>query len=165
MTMYCPNCGTKTSIDQNFCRACGLSLEKTALSLSEQLPEKVDRSVQQQKERLEKFGVALLSVFGIGVLGLLLFLLGQKFIDKGMLGILAMLGVLIMIVCGLGSVILFAQAKDLDQKSSKRRQSSLTSGTDTTKELLSEGHFEPVPTVTERTTELLAVDKRDTNRH
>jgi hypothetical protein len=165
MTMYCPNCGTKTTIDQNFCRDCGFSLEKTALSLSEQLPAKVDRSVQEQKERLEKFGVALLCLFGAGVLILLLILLGQKLIDKGLPGILAMLAALILIVCGLGSVILFARAKDLEEKSSKRRQSSLTSGSETTKELLSEGHFEPVPTVTERTTELLAVDKRDTNRH
>ncbi|HXC70860.1 MAG TPA: zinc-ribbon domain-containing protein [Pyrinomonadaceae bacterium] len=30
--MYCPNCGTKTSANQNFCRACGLGLEKIALS-------------------------------------------------------------------------------------------------------------------------------------
>ena len=165
MTMYCPNCGTKTTIDQNFCRGCGFSLEKTALSLSEQLPAKVDRSVQEQKERLEKFGVALLCLFGTGVLILLLILLGQKLIDKGLPGILAMLAAFILIVCGLGSVILFARAKDLEEKSSKRRQSSLTSGSETTKELLSEGHFEPVPTVTERTTELLTVNKRDTNRH
>lgn len=164
MTMYCPNCGTKTSIDQNFCRACGLSLEKTALSLSEQLPAKVDQSLQAQKERLEKLGVAALTVFGISVLSLLLFLLGQKLIDKGLPGILAMVAALIIIFCGLGSVILFAKAKDLEEKSSKRRQPNLTSGTETTKELLSEGHFEPVPTVTERTTELLAVDKRDTDR-
>ena len=165
MTMYCPNCGTKTSINQNFCRACGLSLEKTALSLSEQLPVKVDQSVQTQKERLEKFGVAMLSVFGAGVLILLLILLGQKLLDKGLPGILAMVAALILIVCGLGSVILFARAKDLDEKSSKRRQQNLSSGTETTKELLPEGHFEPVPTVTERTTELLAVNKRETNRH
>ena len=159
MTMYCPNCGTKTSIDQNFCRACGLSLEKTALSLSEQLPAKVDESAQSQKERLEKFGVAMLSVFGAGVLILLLILLGQKLLDKGLPGILAMVAALILIVCGLGSVILFARAKDLDEKWSKRRQQNLSS--ETTKELLPEGHFEPVPTVTERTTELLAVDKRE----
>ena len=69
-----------------------------------------------------------------------------------------------MIVCGLGSVILFAKAKDLEEKSTKRPQQNLSSGNETTKELLSEGHFEPVPTVTERTTELLAVDKRNTNR-
>jgi hypothetical protein len=139
-----------------------LSLEKTALSLSEQLPVKVDESVQAQKERLEKLGVAALTVFGIGVLGLLLFLLGQRLLDKGIVGILAMVGALILIVCGLGSVILFATAKDLDKKSSKRRQQNLSG--ETTKELLPEGHFERVPTVTERTTELLAVDKRETNR-
>ena len=51
MTMYCPNCGAKTSIDQNFCRACGLGLEKTALSLSEQLPAKLDQSLQTAKRR------------------------------------------------------------------------------------------------------------------
>lgn len=164
MTMYCPNCGTKTSLDQNFCRACGLSLEKTALSLSEQLPAKVDQSLQAQKERLEKYGVAALSVFGFGVLSLLVYGIGFKLIDKGVLGILAMLGVLIMLVCGLGSVILFARAKELDEKSTRRPQQNLSSGSGSTKELLSEGHFEPVPTVTERTTELLAVDKRDTNR-
>ena len=164
MMMYCPNCGAKNSIEQNFCRACGLSLEKTALSLSEQLPAKVDQSVQAQKERLEKLGVAALSVFGLGVLSLLVYGIGIKLIDKGVLGILATLGVLIMLVCGLGSVILFARAKELEEKSSKRRQPSLSSGRETTKELLSEGHFEPVPTVTERTTELLTVDKRNTNR-
>ena len=160
MNMYCPNCGKQTSIDQNFCRACGLSLEKTALSLSEQLPVKVDESLQAQKERLEKLGVAALSVFGVCVLTLLLFLLGQRLIAKGLPGILAMVGALIIIVCGLGSVILFARAKELDEKSSKRRQQNLSSGSEATKELLTEGHFEPVPTVTERTTELLAVDKR-----
>ena len=164
MMMFCPSCGTQNSIEQNFCRACGLSLEKTALSLSEQLPAKVDRSIQAQKERLEKLGVGALCVFGFGLLSLLLFLMGQKLISKGMLGILAMVGVLIMIVCGLGSVILFAKAKDLDEKSPTRRQPDL-SRTETTKDLLTEGHFESVPTITERTTELLAVNKRDTNRH
>ena len=159
MTMYCPNCGTKTSIDQNFCRACGLSLEKTALSLSEQLPAKVDRSVREQKERLEKFGMALLSLFGVCVITLLLFLLGRSLLSKGLPGILGMLGALIVIISGLGSVILFARAKDLEEKSSKRRSQNLSSGSETTKELLSEGHFEPVPTVTEHTTELLPLDK------
>jgi hypothetical protein len=69
-----------------------LRVEKTALSLSEQLPEKVDRSVREQKERLEKIGVALLSVFGVCVLVLLMFLLGRSLLSKGLPGILAMLG-------------------------------------------------------------------------
>ncbi|HXQ33907.1 MAG TPA: zinc ribbon domain-containing protein [Anaerolineales bacterium] len=163
--MFCPNCGTQNAIEQNFCRACGFSLEKTALSLSEQLPAKIDQSLQAQKERLEKWGVAALSVFGLGFLGLVLYLIIQKIMVKGdLLTVLGMLGVLIMVVCGLVSVFLFAKAKDVGEKSTKRQQQNLASGSKT-KELLSEGHFEPVPTVTERTTELLAVDKRDTNRH
>jgi zinc-ribbon domain len=165
MTMYCPNCGTKTSLEQNFCRACGFSLEKTALSLSEQLPAKVDQSLQAQKERLEKYGVAALSVFGLGFLGFVLYLIIQKIMVKGdLLTVFGMLGFLIMVVCGLVSVFLFAKAKDVSEKSGKRQKQNLA-GDNQTKELLSEGHFEPVPTVTERTTELLTVDKRDTNRH
>jgi len=164
MNMYCPNCGTKTSLEQNFCRACGLSLEKTALSLSEQLPAKVDQSLQARKERLEKLGMVALSIFGLGLLSLLMYGIGLKLIDKGLWAILPLVGFFLIVICGLGSVILFAKAKDLDEKSSKRPQPNLTSGGETTKELLSEGHFEPVPTVTERTTELLSVDKRETNR-
>jgi len=166
MMMFCPNCGTQNSIEQNFCRACGLSLEKTALSLSEQLPAKVDQSLQAQKDRLEKLGVAALSVFGLGFLGFVLYLVVQKIMVKGdLLTVLGMLGFLIMAAFGLVSVFLFARAKELGAKSTKRQQQNLSSGSRPTKELMSEGHFEPVPTVTERTTELLAVEKRDTNRH
>ena len=36
--MFCPHCGKENSIEQRFCRSCGLSLEKTAQSLAEQRP-------------------------------------------------------------------------------------------------------------------------------
>lgn len=158
--MYCPNCGTKTSIDQNFCRACGLGLEKIALSLTEQLPARVDQSLQARKDRLEKMGVAALSVFGLGLLSFLLYSVVYKLmISRGdVLTGLAMIGFVVMIVCGITSVILFARAKELGEQT--KRQPELSKGT--TKELLSEGHFEPIPTVTERTTELLVAEKRDT---
>ena len=164
--MYCPNCGTKTATDQNFCRACGLGLEKIALSLTEQLPARVDQSLQARKDRLEKMGVAALSVFGLGILSFLLYAVGYKLmITQGnLLAGLAIIGFIIMIACGLTSVILFARAKELGEEATKRHpQQDLPKGTESTKQLLTEGHFEPVPTVTERTTELLAVEKRDTN--
>ena len=163
--MYCPNCGTKTSIDQNFCRACGLGLEKIALSLSEQMPARVDQSLQARKDRLEKMGVAALSVFGLGVLSFLLYSIGYKLMmsQGNVIAGLAIIGFVIMIACGLTSVVLFARAKELGEEATKRRpQQDLPKGTESTKELLTEGHFEPVPTVTERTTELLAVEKRET---
>ena len=164
--MYCPNCGTKTSADQNFCRACGLGLDKIALSLNEQRPARIDRSLLEQKERFEKLGVAALSVFGLGLLSFIVYSIGYKLmISKGdVLTGLAMIGFIIMVVCGLASVVLFAKAKEVGDEASKRKpQQDLSTASGSTKELLTEGHFEPVPTVTERTTELLTVEKRDSN--
>jgi hypothetical protein len=156
--MFCPNCGSKTSTEQNFCRACGLGLEKIALSLAEQLPAKVDQSLHARKERLEKLGVVALSVFGVGVLSFLLYSIGSKLLvsQGSLVAVLAVLGALIMIVCGLGSVVLFAKAKALGEAT--KRPPSLPASGESTKELLTEGHFEPIPTVTERTTEFLVVE-------
>lgn len=92
--MFCPNCGSKNSAKQNYCRSCGLSLEKIALTLSEQLPSQMTSNLRQQKERLEKLGVAALAVFGSGILGLLLYgivykimiLQGRIWDGLGMLG-------------------------------------------------------------------------------
>jgi len=68
-----------------------------------------------------------------------------------------------MMACGLTSAILFAKAKEVDKEATKRpSQTDLSSG-ESTRELLTEGNFEPVPTITERTTELLTVEKHDGN--
>ena len=165
--MYCPNCGKQTATDQKFCRACGLGLEKIAQSLGEQLPARVDQSLVARQERLEKFGVGALSVFGLGLLGFLLYLIGQKLVvsQGSLLAILAMVGLVIMLGCGLLSVILFARAKELKEEASKRQlQPNANEVAGSTKELLPEGRFEPVPSVTDRTTELLFAEKRDTNQ-
>lgn len=162
--MYCPNCGTKTATDQNFCRACGLRLEKIAASLAEQLPTKMDLTLQQQKERYQKIGMALLSVFGLGLLTFILYSIGYKLMltQGNVLAGLAIIGFLVMVVCGLGSVVLFAKANEVGEGKSKHLQSAnLASGSESTKELLTEGHFEPLPSVTDRTTDLLTVERRE----
>ena len=163
--MYCPNCGNKTSTEQKFCRACGLGLEKIALSLGEQLPARIDDSLLARKERLEKWGVAALSVFGLGVLAILVYAVSQKLITTGnLITFLPLIGLLIMFGCGIGSVILFALAKEAGDQAGKRQlPSSTTEKSSSTRELLPEGRLEPVPTVTERTTELLFVEKQDKN--
>jgi len=163
--MFCPNCGAKTSIEQKFCRACGLGLEKIAVSLSEQLPTRPDEHLLSQKERYERLGVAALSVFGLGVLGVFLYGIVYKImITQGkILGGLALLGFLLMAGCGILSVILFAKAKEAEDAAGKRRleQKEAAGIATPTNELLTEGHFEPVPSVTDRTTELLYVEKKD----
>ena len=161
--MYCPNCGAKTATDQKFCRACGLRLEKIAASLAEQLPTKMDLTLQQQKERYEKMGMAALSVFVLGILIFILYNVVYKLIltQGNLLGGLAIIGLIVMIACGLISVVLFAKANEVGAGAPKRSPASLENGSEPTKELLTEGNFEPVPSVTDRTTDLLTVEKRE----
>ena len=165
--MYCPNCGKQTSTDQKFCRACGLGLEKIVLSLGEQLPARMDQSLLARQERLEKLGVGALSVFGLGILGFLVYAVGQKLVASqgSLIAILAIVGLVIMFGSGVLSAILFARAKELGEQASKRQPQpdEIDTGA-STKELLTEGEFEPVPTVTERTTELLFAETRDTKK-
>lgn len=166
--MFCPNCGAKTSIQQKFCRGCGLGLDKIAHSLSEQLPTRPDEHLLSQKERYERYGVAALSVFGLGVLGVILYgIIYKIMISEGnWLGALGLLGFMVMVGCGILSVILFAKAKEAEEAAGKRRleEKEAEVKATPTNELLTEGHFEPVPSVTDRTTELLYVDKKDASR-
>lgn len=161
--MYCPNCGSKTSTEQKFCRACGLGLEKIALSLTEQLPAQANEHLLSQKERYERLGVAALSVFGTGILGAILYgIIYKTMIEQGkILTGLGLIGLVIFMCSGLFAAIMFAKAKETEEAAGKRRIQQVE--TTPTKELLTEGNFEPIPSVTDRTTELLAVDKSKTH--
>jgi hypothetical protein len=108
--------------------------------------------------------VATLSVFGTGVLGLLLYLVGYKLmVAQGKL--LAALGILVFIViagCGLLSVILFAKANEVQEESDKRRLEQCD-------EPRGDGYEEPFTTriagsstrLKERTTELLSTQREN----
>ena len=119
--MYCPNCGNQNSADQKFCRSCGLGLQKVAQTLSEQLPTKLDVSLQRKKERFEKLGVAALSIFGAGVAIPVLYGIFYKMMyaqGKVMAG-LGLLALIIVLGCGLLSVILFAKANEVKETPAK----------------------------------------------
>lgn len=151
--MFCPNCGNKNVEGQNFCRSCGLSLEKIAQSLSEQLPTVAVRSLQERKDKLERLGVTSLSIFGLGIVGFLLYNIFFKLLPTNgpLIATLAVLAAAIFIGAGLGSVILFAKAKDLKEAAGKR-----TIGPEPTGKLL-ESHEQPAFSIADRTTNLLPV--------
>ena len=164
--MYCPNCGNQIAADQKFCRACGLGLEKITQSVGEQLPVRLERSLRERQEWLEKVGVGSLSVFALGLLGFLLYAVAQKLGPQGSLfTILALVGLVIVFGSGLLSVILFARARELKESAGKRRLTKEVNALDgSTKELLPEGKREPVPAVTEHTTELLYAEKLNSGK-
>ena len=162
--MYCPNCGNQNSAAQKFCRSCGLGLQKVAQTLSEQLPTKLDVSLQQKKERFEKLGVAALSIFGGGLAIPILYeifyttMWTQGNIVKG----LGMLAILLVLACGLTSAILFAKANEVKETPAKPPlpdQPQLRAEPDT-RELPEHSAPEtPVFSVVDRTTELLPQKK------
>ena len=161
--MYCPNCGNQNSADQKFCRSCGLGLQKVAQTLSEQLPTKLDVSLQQKKERLEKLGVAALSVFGVGVAIPVLYGIFYKmmYTQGKVIAGLGLLGLIIVLGCGLLSVILFAKANEVKELPANRPLTGALDKPAEDRDLLKEAASRP-PTfsVTDRTTELLAEETK-----
>lgn len=162
--MYCPNCGNKNSASQKFCRSCGLGLDKIVISLAEQSPGKLDQNLEERKDRLEKLGVVALSVFGVGVMSIILYgIIYKLMVTQGnVLAGLAALGFIIMIGCGLLSVVLFAKANELKEASSKRQvaEPAETETPANTRELLTSPQSEPTFSVADRTTDLLAVVRK-----
>lgn len=163
--MFCPNCGSNNSGKLNYCRSCGLSLEKIALTLSEQVPSQMTANLRSQKERFEKLGVAALSVAGIGVAGILLYtIIYNTMIVKGDIwGGLMLLGVMVLISFGLIAVYLFAKANDVGKgrlpvEDDNDVENIIIAAN--TRELLPESRFEPIPSVVEDTTELLKSEKK-----
>lgn len=162
--MHCPNCGTRTSIEQRYCRSCGLALEKVAEYLGEQVPAKLDESLRAQKQRFERLGQVMLGIFGLGILGAILYgIVYKAMIVQGRLfeG-LVVLGFLGLIACGILAAYFFAVSNSVKAAASKRQSESLKglSGDETTRELLTEGNMEPLTSITERTTELLLAQKK-----
>lgn len=164
--MYCPNCGTTISSDQSFCRACGLGLEKIAQSLVEQRPNEFAESLQQRKERIERWGVAALSVFGLGVIGIPLYRIAMMMLEGNVLAGLGFLALMVVLGCGLLAVILFAKANEVGEAKLKGSAGS-TAGlpkTHTTAKLPSADQLDSIPSVTEGTTELLFAEKKNPDK-
>jgi hypothetical protein len=155
--MYCPNCGNKNSREQKFCRSCGLSLEKIAQSLTEQIPTTVERSLAERKERLERFGVAALCVFVLPVLGYILYSAFTKLmVSQGpLLAALILLGAVVIVGCGLLSAILFAKANELKETPAPR---DLEEPEIPETGKLFDAHHSPAFRITDRTTDLLTVE-------
>jgi zinc-ribbon domain len=163
--MFCPNCGSKNSTQQKFCRSCGLSLEKTAQSLVEQIPTKIDKSLERRKEKLERFGVIALS--GVGVVGvgaLSYMIIFNMMLAQGK--ILGGLALLTIIICGLLAVFFFNYANYLKETAVKNRLQPPEEmpESETPAKLPNDSYLEPIPSVTERTTELLYVEKKKDNK-
>jgi hypothetical protein len=160
--MHCPRCGTNATIGQQFCRSCGLSLEKVAELLGNELPleastrqNELARFRERQQKSQEWGGIAGLITFGLILLLFIIVVFSQMILKGGALIGVGML--LILLAIGAGVMGLFqAYSKSLKEKlANPPLPKPAESGA--AREL--EAFREPVPTITDRTTELLVPAK------
>ena len=163
--MFCPNCGSKNSTEQSFCRSCGLNLERISESILEQL-EKSDRiapsKISKFFETLGKLGFGGLIGAGLAGIFFIIVTIFNKFIltgqiDKIIIGIVFIIFI-ISAVLGLAYVIYLESEKEKKKKISAIRDNEIEAK-DTNK-LLEEKPFEPIMSVTERTTDLIFTEAK-----
>jgi hypothetical protein len=158
--MHCPSCGVETTLEQRFCRSCGMDLETVSkLVTAHASPEslKLEKSLtkkatQRRMYQSMKWGM-LLFILGMASLGITKTLGFDKVYNLGPL-ILLFSGMLIMLF----GMILFPMRDQVlgSRKLPKLASTNALPKTETTRELPSARIPVSVPSITERTTQLIA---------
>lgn len=74
--MFCPNCATQRSGDQNFCRSCGLELGPIAGAMELHGPSRERARIEKRREQVERLGYFSMSIAGVIAIGLILAIAG-----------------------------------------------------------------------------------------
>lgn len=162
--MYCPNCGATNKTEQNFCRSCGLNLEDTAKSLLAQIPSPKKANLLNRERMLEKFGNFAFSGFVIvlflAIAGIIYTIITGLILSgrQPLVGIL-LTAFMVFAALTLTYVVFNEDLKEKKKKLNLPTQKELARSKITGK-LLEEKPFEPIPSVVERSTELLLTENK-----
>lgn len=157
--MFCPGCGATNSTELRFCRRCGLNIESAAKSLLEQVPGSGRPDLARREQMLERFGQIAFGGFGIVLLVAIAGIIYTVFTKMVLEGGQPWAGVLLIAFVLFAAMalvyVLFAEdLKEKRKKAAPSRNRELEHPA-TTGKLLEEHEFEPIPAVTESTTDLL----------
>jgi hypothetical protein len=153
--MHCPNCGTKASSGQKFCRACGFGLEKVEDLIAEQMSDSAVQPGKANSDRLrtlEKWAARALFAL-CGVLGGLMLwaIIAKVMIEKGRI----FQGIIVLMILAGAALALFLAYLDSERKklasARSNQQHSLSPAAETAK-MLPEPGIEMATSVTEQTT-------------
>jgi hypothetical protein len=162
--MFCPNCGAENRVEQNYCRSCGLKLDAIVQMVSEQFPTEEYAAMQRRKERFEKLGLVSLSLFAF--LAFALVFGWAAYVKIILFGADVIFGAafVAMFVFGLLSVVFFNYPKMFMNFDKVNHRLPASADAElkptTTARLIEERPFEPVPSVTEDSTDLLPVESK-----
>ena len=167
--MYCPTCGIQTSLDQKYCRSCGMGLQVISQAVGEHQGQIIEKNEARPK-KLERWGM-ITGLIGISMLSLLLIgvficlsiskVFGISFEAFGFdsfAPVVAAIGFCSIIIGG-GLMSYPSIRKELRNL----RPAKLTEKAQTTA-ALSMSNIEQMPSVTEGTTNLLEADNSNSRR-
>jgi hypothetical protein len=165
--MHCPRCGTVASAGQQFCRSCGLNLEKVAELVGESSAAETRGTESLRLKELQRKhenwgGIAGLIAFGL-ILILFIAIVFSQIILKG--GLLILPGSLLILLAVAAGVMGYFQssAKSLKQKLGEPQLPQPTEQP-ITGEAIDPSMFRSAASVTEQTTKLLA-EQDDRSTH
>jgi hypothetical protein len=151
--MYCPRCGKNGSLEQKFCRACGFQLDQVMELLEPQETHVDDQNLAQFKLRrigsivvISTISLALCAVCGAIIWAMVT---GGMPIWFGILGLLVLIG--------MTSGFIFLGLSQL--KAEKTASQMTLDSNQTTTSLPDQPALNVPPSVTERTTNLLPVER------
>ena len=160
--MFCPACANPNSVEQKFCRSCGMNLESAAASLLEQYPDGSHAEMKRQERALERFGKVAFTGFAValflGVIAICYTIINKMILsDTQPLAGGLFLAFVIFSALGLAYVIWNESLKEKRAKLNQPRElpppiPNLELPAPDTNDLI------PVPSVVEDTTKLLKVD-------
>ena len=151
--MTCPECGLETLPEQRFCRSCGASLLMTTQPLAHPAATELPRTQasilthdNQRTNRLVLWGFIIMFVgAGIGVIG-------KKLIHEDLVTVV---GVLVSLAGMFLTVYPFLSPSRAKPDSSRSAEPEVLTETQPPKILPHESNTDYVPSITERTTDLL----------
>jgi zinc-ribbon domain len=153
--MTCPKCGLQTQADQKFCRTCGTSLRMTTQPLAEfaTMSDLEKTSLIGLKGEAQRRNGLVLWGFIIMLIGVAIGVVGKKLLHQD---IVTVVGVLISLLGMFLSVYPFlAPPRRNKSGSSPSSQPEVLTPTRPTEYLLQGSNIDYVPSITERTTDLL----------
>ena len=163
--MHCPNCGKPATSDQQFCRACGMSLETIGKLVAKHTGSPA--AAQAKLDRAEAERVIVRSMFSwmiwgmliVGI-GVVMVLINKSFPIGNWFRLLSSLLVIGGMGIAVGGVLNAIRRGTLPSS----REPVQLSGSPDTKELPTNRQPAELTSVTERTTQLIAVEEAGTNK-
>ena len=160
--MHCPNCGDESSLEQKFCRKCGFNLEPIGkLFVRDDEPKDIELTKAERESLLVRHMFRWMSWGGIVLLlGVALLMINKTFIlDRSVnlaAGFLLLTGT---VLAGYGVFSAIGRGTKLTLEKPREKPSELRSA-ETTNELTGASGPAPLTSITERTTQLIAADEK-----